>query len=702
MSLYVGGLRGNPQAEDLEQMFRKVKSVSNVVSVLVKEGGNPILQDAFAFIRVEPPESATECIKVYNNCRWKNAVLKVERVLKPKFTLDSLKTPFWERRNIVRSSPQVNPLDENNPLKIRRKRGRRGTIEIVAKKSKMHLFFDETSQNMKDSVDAPRSTAFEVKPVSELDLELETISNKGIEEPVISSRSEGSDDESITDVKTASSGLGDTFRLKPDLTSNTKESSSTHVKGNSSKFVNESSSSSEDSDDEAIADVKTTSSDLVHAFRLKPDLTSSTEESLSTHLKGNSSKFVNDSPSSSEDSDDESIADVKTANSDLVDAFRLKPDLTSNTKESSSTHVKGKSSKFVNESSSSSEDSGDESIADMKTADSDLVDALRLKPDLTTTTEESPSTHAKGNTSKIVNKSSSSSEDSDDESIADVKITSSCKPIVNVSENSISRNFISNLPNNLNSEIKEDVESENDSEPNMRYPAEDQIIAPTKNELNLENSASIQILSQILGKTIELPKEEKMKETTLWGRNVVKYDPSTNDPTSDVANEIANEVSNEIANALSSEVSSEVSCDVANEIAIEIANEVSDNPMDVDESSEIPKESNVKTSLRKIFEDVHTDRSNTQFSFFDESPEIDEKEAPVEIMVSKKEDDTVELKVVAVLQEATSESNKRYSDLKFCRQESAREMWCDMRYAYTNDFKWKKQTAKKMGLGKQH
>ncbi|CAK9069622.1 Uncharacterized protein SCF082_LOCUS34825, partial [Durusdinium trenchii] len=111
--------------------------------------------DCFAFVDVEPAECAAACVRTYNKCKWKKSVLKVERVRRGPFSLDLLKTPKgWEgpkhlvfqrkveerQRQQLEDEGQASPTPAHVKLCIRKRRGRRGTVSIKAKKPKL---FDE-------------------------------------------------------------------------------------------------------------------------------------------------------------------------------------------------------------------------------------------------------------------------------------------------------------------------------------------------------------------------------------------------------------------------------------------------------------------------------------------------------------------------------------------------------------------------------
>ena len=160
VKLFVGGLRGDVDKAKVAQLFSKLRGVERVVDVDVHRNlGNPLAQDAIAYITMMPCEGVTgeqasrQAIQAYHNCTWRKAKLRVEKP-KPDYlvrlrgeqaAIAADRARKAEAKNARLHAGMNGRGQAKTFLKLRKKRGRRGTIALALdyKKKKIVKEFGE-------------------------------------------------------------------------------------------------------------------------------------------------------------------------------------------------------------------------------------------------------------------------------------------------------------------------------------------------------------------------------------------------------------------------------------------------------------------------------------------------------------------------------------------------------------------------------
>mmetsp|Transcript_17796 Transcript_17796/g.35166 ORF Transcript_17796/g.35166 Transcript_17796/m.35166 type:complete len:517 (-) Transcript_17796:103-1653(-) len=157
--IYVGGLRHPVDQDGIVALLSRAHGVDSVNDVEIREGGNPLEQDCYAFANVEPANAADSVVRTFNKCKWRKLVLKVEKVNQGAFELSRLKTPqgfvqLPSTRKRGRPEAEIIPLS-SKPIRVRRREGQRNIVQVASdRRNQMKVDFDSSDSSDSDDSDA--------------------------------------------------------------------------------------------------------------------------------------------------------------------------------------------------------------------------------------------------------------------------------------------------------------------------------------------------------------------------------------------------------------------------------------------------------------------------------------------------------------------------------------------------------------------
>mmetsp|Transcript_24319 Transcript_24319/g.39437 ORF Transcript_24319/g.39437 Transcript_24319/m.39437 type:complete len:687 (-) Transcript_24319:56-2116(-) len=684
MRLFLGGFRGDASEDEVRRLIDRVKSVEHVEDLQVRQGGDIFLQDWYAFVDVLPDQAAEECIKLYNKCRWKKNVLRVQKIKKGEFSVDNtyLRAKA-ELKEIDKTKAAEKAIAESRvydpaiPLRIRRKRGRRGMV--IVKPNNQTTFDEDGNPILVEKTQEVNGTKTESKQ----------------DEP--GSDSEMSDVSSVDLSSDDESSVGDSDVSSVDLSSDHDSSSS----------------------DEEEEEAENMEGDNPKSIQLATEkqLESEKQRGLSvlSQLLGETVKFddgEHEDPhlaldSSSENEDPETVISTKQSNSSDSDVDSTKTGPIPAVRECSSTV---KSTLDAEPDSSEDEDDDTKSIGSGKHNGKSTAKA-ESSEDSDREESSAGNVDVKNNGKPIAEAESSEDSDREESSTENGDIKSNAKsiPEAESSEDDDSSHEATPKKNNSDKITKQRIES-SESDAGVKSTSKNgdgfkqraTSVSSDSSEDSCDETAMVDI-GIVSSKSRQSALESDSNEGSVemdTGKEDTQRKTSTTNETKGV---------DMVVEAVDEDVKSAPKTGLKNIFdTARAANEshsfsffgssASQEETARDETTSTPE--GEKTALRKIFESTYSKETPMSFSFLGggDSKPVDETETTTKVDFTK----TQEHPLPGIFEKVESTLKRKWPTPaceKFVRRENMEEEWLDTRSVLTKDFRNKIKQAKRKGLG---